>query len=90
MCFCRTTRFVVTNQEVDFSKSQFTPDDSNVKSHTVTFCPIFSSFFSEMISQAQKNAEEEDSSGSDSDPELSSEPETDRFGFILTNGSTAG
>lgn len=33
-------------------------------------------------SPAQKNLSEEDSSGS--------EPETDRFGFILTNGSTAG
>ncbi|XP_069027162.1 uncharacterized protein tbc1d10c [Embiotoca jacksoni] len=41
-------------------------------------------------SGAQKNLSEEDSSGSDSGSEVSLEPETDRFGFILTNGSTAG
>ncbi|KAG7517188.1 hypothetical protein JOB18_001162 [Solea senegalensis] len=42
------------------------------------------------LSLAQKNLCEEDSSGSDAESELSLEPETDRFGFILTNGSTAG
>ncbi|XP_015231630.1 PREDICTED: carabin [Cyprinodon variegatus] len=41
-------------------------------------------------SQAQKHLSEEDSSGSDAGSEVSLEPETDRFGFILTNGSTAG
>ncbi|GAA6225346.1 ecotropic viral integration site 5 ortholog isoform X1 [Lates japonicus] len=41
-------------------------------------------------SPAQKNLSEEDSSGSDAGSEVSLEPETDRFGFILTNGSTAG
>ncbi|XP_069550654.1 EVI5-like protein [Brachyistius frenatus] len=41
-------------------------------------------------SGTQKNLSEEDSSGSDSGSEVSLEPETDRFGFILTNGSTAG
>ncbi|XP_034399967.1 titin homolog [Cyclopterus lumpus] len=39
--------------------------------------------------RAQKNLSEEDSSGSDAGSE-GQEPETDRFGFILTNGSTAG
>ncbi|KAG7230369.1 hypothetical protein INR49_024474, partial [Caranx melampygus] len=46
-----------------------------------------------MLSQsspAQKHLSEEDSSGSDGGSEVSVEPETDRFGFILTNGSTAG
>ncbi|XP_018524298.1 TBC1 domain family member 10A isoform X2 [Lates calcarifer] len=43
-----------------------------------------------MLSPAQKNLSEEDSSGSDAGSEVSLEPETDRFGFILTNGSTAG
>ncbi|XP_058505896.1 protein split ends [Solea solea] len=42
------------------------------------------------LSLAQKNLCEEDSSGSDAESELSLEPETDRFGFILTNGSPAG
>lgn len=41
-------------------------------------------------SPAQKNLSEEDSSGSDAGSEVGQEPETDRFGFILTNGSTAG
>uniref|UniRef100_A0A3B4UPR4 TBC1 domain family, member 10C n=1 Tax=Seriola dumerili TaxID=41447 RepID=A0A3B4UPR4_SERDU len=41
-------------------------------------------------SPAQKNLSEEDSSGSDAGSEVGLEPETDRFGFILTNGSTAG
>ncbi|XP_047440938.1 ecotropic viral integration site 5 ortholog [Mugil cephalus] len=41
-------------------------------------------------SAAQKNVTEEDSSGSDVGSEVSLEPETDRFGFIVTNGSTAG
>ncbi|XP_071362843.1 ecotropic viral integration site 5 ortholog [Trachinotus anak] len=41
-------------------------------------------------SPSQKNPSEEDSSGSDAGSEVSVEPETDRFGFILTNGSTAG
>ncbi|XP_040903432.1 neurofilament heavy polypeptide [Toxotes jaculatrix] len=41
-------------------------------------------------SPTQKNPTEEDSSGSDAGSEVSLEPETDRFGFILTNGSTAG
>ncbi|XP_068570976.1 ecotropic viral integration site 5 ortholog [Cebidichthys violaceus] len=41
-------------------------------------------------SSAQKNLSEEDSSGSDAGSEVGQEPETDRFGFILTNGSTAG
>ncbi|XP_041847090.1 ecotropic viral integration site 5 ortholog [Melanotaenia boesemani] len=41
-------------------------------------------------SKVQKNLNEEDSSGSDAGSEVSLEPETDRFGFILTNGSTAG
>uniref|UniRef100_A0A3Q2QRA4 TBC1 domain family, member 10C n=1 Tax=Fundulus heteroclitus TaxID=8078 RepID=A0A3Q2QRA4_FUNHE len=40
--------------------------------------------------QAQKHPSEEDSSGSDAGSEVSLEPETDRFGFILTNGSTTG
>lgn len=40
-------------------------------------------------SAAQKNLSEEDSSGSDGES-VGQEPETDRFGFILTNGSTAG
>ncbi|KAM3867149.1 uncharacterized protein tbc1d10c [Diretmus argenteus] len=42
---------------------------------------------------AQKKPREEDSSGSDAGSEVSLEPvatETDRFGFILANGSTAG
>jgi len=42
------------------------------------------------LNQAQRNPSEEDSSGSDAGSEVSLEPETDRFGFILTNGSTAG
>ncbi|XP_037636391.1 uncharacterized protein DDB_G0284459 isoform X2 [Sebastes umbrosus] len=37
-----------------------------------------------------KKLSEEDSSGSDEGSEVGLEPETDRFGFILTNGSTAG
>ncbi|XP_047209125.1 ecotropic viral integration site 5 ortholog [Girardinichthys multiradiatus] len=41
-------------------------------------------------SQAQKHLSKEDNSGSDAGSEVSLEPETDRFGFILTNGSTAG
>ncbi|XP_026185505.1 ecotropic viral integration site 5 ortholog [Mastacembelus armatus] len=41
-------------------------------------------------SPVQKNISEENSSGSDAGSEVSLEPETDRFGFILTNGSTAG
>ncbi|XP_078116676.1 uncharacterized protein tbc1d10c [Sander vitreus] len=41
-------------------------------------------------SPAQKNLSEEDSSGSDAGSEVGLEPETDRFGFILTNGSPAG
>ncbi|XP_034739861.1 ecotropic viral integration site 5 ortholog [Etheostoma cragini] len=41
-------------------------------------------------SPAQKDLSEEDSSGSDAGSEVGLEPETDRFGFILTNGSTAG
>ncbi|KAM6952962.1 uncharacterized protein tbc1d10c [Lycodopsis pacificus] len=41
-------------------------------------------------SPAQKNLSEEDSSGSDAGSEVGQEPETDRFGFILKNGSTAG
>uniref|UniRef100_A0AAQ6I8E9 Rab-GAP TBC domain-containing protein n=1 Tax=Anabas testudineus TaxID=64144 RepID=A0AAQ6I8E9_ANATE len=41
-------------------------------------------------SPTQKNLSEEDSSGSDAGSEVSLEPETDRFGFILANGSTAG
>ena len=49
------------------------------------------SFFSKMLSpKSQKNVSEEDSSGSDAGSEVGPEPETDRFGFILTNGSTAG
>ncbi|XP_029296961.1 fibrous sheath CABYR-binding protein [Cottoperca gobio] len=39
---------------------------------------------------SQKNVSEEDSSGSDAGSEFGPELETDRFGFILTNGSTAG
>ncbi|XP_053179612.1 trichohyalin [Scomber japonicus] len=39
-------------------------------------------------SPAQKNVSEEDSSGSDAGSEVGLE--TDRFGFLLTNGSTAG
>lgn len=45
--------------------------------------------FAEMLnssSQVQKDTSEEDSSGSDA----GLEPETDRFGFIVTEGSTAG
>uniref|UniRef100_A0A3P8SVY3 TBC1 domain family, member 10C n=1 Tax=Amphiprion percula TaxID=161767 RepID=A0A3P8SVY3_AMPPE len=45
---------------------------------------------SKMLSPSQKNFSEEDSSGSDAGSEVSLEPETDRFGFILANGSTAG
>ncbi|XP_036932547.1 trichohyalin [Acanthopagrus latus] len=42
-------------------------------------------------SPAQKSLCEEDgSSGSDAGSEAGLEPETDRFGFIVTNGSTAG
>ncbi|XP_061582028.1 ecotropic viral integration site 5 ortholog [Cololabis saira] len=41
-------------------------------------------------SQAQRNLSEEDNSGSDAGSEISLEPETDRFGFIVTNGSAAG
>ncbi|KAF7657434.1 hypothetical protein LDENG_00027120 [Lucifuga dentata] len=37
-----------------------------------------------------KNLSLEESFGSDEGSEVSLEPETDRFGFILTNGSTAG
>ncbi|XP_030001735.1 ecotropic viral integration site 5 ortholog [Sphaeramia orbicularis] len=40
-------------------------------------------------SPAQKTLSEEDSSGSDVGSEVGLEHETDRFGFILTNGSTA-
>ncbi|XP_029368839.1 ecotropic viral integration site 5 ortholog [Echeneis naucrates] len=43
-----------------------------------------------LSSPAQKNLSEEESSGSDVGSEVGLEPETDRFGFILTNGSTAG
>lgn len=50
------------------------------------FCP---SKMPKMLRGAQRNQSEEDSSGSDSGSEVSLEPETDRFGFILTNGSTA-
>ncbi|XP_044061228.1 uncharacterized protein DDB_G0284459 isoform X2 [Siniperca chuatsi] len=39
---------------------------------------------------AQKSLGEEDSSGSDAGSDVGLEPETDRFGFIVTNGSTAG
>uniref|UniRef100_A0A3B3V1A3 TBC1 domain family member 10C n=1 Tax=Poecilia latipinna TaxID=48699 RepID=A0A3B3V1A3_9TELE len=39
-------------------------------------------------SQPHRHQSEEDSSGSDAGSEVSLEPETDRFGFILTNGST--
>lgn len=49
--------------------------------------------FREMLnpsSPAQKSLGEEDSSGSDAGSEAGLEPETDRFGFIVTNGSTAG
>lgn len=46
------------------------------------------SFVSKMFSPAQKNLSEEDSSGSDTGSGV--EPETDRFGFILTSRSTAG
>uniref|UniRef100_A0A3P9IDF5 TBC1 domain family, member 10C n=1 Tax=Oryzias latipes TaxID=8090 RepID=A0A3P9IDF5_ORYLA len=42
-----------------------------------------------MSGQAPKHTSEEDNSGSDSGSEISLEPETDRFGFILTNGSTS-
>nr|XP_015801469.2 ecotropic viral integration site 5 ortholog [Nothobranchius furzeri] len=45
---------------------------------------------SKLSSEAQGNPSEEDSSASDAGSEVSLEPETDRFGFILTNGSTAG
>lgn len=45
-------------------------------------------FVSKMLSPAQKNLSEEDSSGSDTGSGV--EPETDRFGFILTSRSTAG
>ncbi|XP_035504938.2 ecotropic viral integration site 5 ortholog isoform X1 [Scophthalmus maximus] len=41
-------------------------------------------------SPAQTHLSEDDGSGSDAGSEVSLEPETDRFGFILTNGSTAG
>ncbi|XP_070692381.1 rab GTPase-activating protein eat-17 [Pempheris klunzingeri] len=41
-------------------------------------------------SPAQGNLSDEDSSGSDAGSEVGLEPETDRFGFIVTNGSTAG
>lgn len=41
-------------------------------------------------SPAQKRVNDENSSGSDSGSETGLEPETDRFGFILTNGSTPG
>ncbi|XP_070818286.1 ecotropic viral integration site 5 ortholog [Chaetodon trifascialis] len=43
-----------------------------------------------MLSPSQKNLCDEDSSGSDDGSEVGLEPETDRFGFIVTNGSTAG
>ncbi|RVE67315.1 hypothetical protein OJAV_G00101620 [Oryzias javanicus] len=46
-------------------------------------------FERKMSGQAPKHTSEEDSSGSDSGSEVSLEPETDRFGFILTNGSTS-
>ncbi|XP_060935117.1 ecotropic viral integration site 5 ortholog [Limanda limanda] len=42
------------------------------------------------LSPVQRNLSEEEGSGSDAGSEVSLEPETDRFGFILTNGSTAG
>ncbi|XP_034545553.1 ecotropic viral integration site 5 ortholog isoform X2 [Notolabrus celidotus] len=42
------------------------------------------------LSSAQKRVNDEDSSGSDAGSEVGPEPETDRFGFILTNGSEAG
>ena len=56
---------------------------------TTFLCLIFP--FSKMLSPsspAQKNVSEEDSSGSDAGSEVGLE--TDRFGFLLTNGSTAG
>ncbi|XP_028272440.1 ecotropic viral integration site 5 ortholog [Parambassis ranga] len=43
-----------------------------------------------LSSLAEKSLSDEDSSGSDAGSEVSLEPETDRFGFILTNGSTSG
>lgn len=63
-----------------------------VDSHMVNNeSPLFS--VSKMLSQsspAQKSLSEDDTSGSDAGSEVGLEPETDRFGFILTNGSTAG
>lgn len=47
-------------------------------------------FVSEMLSPALKNLSEEDSAGSDPESGLGLEPETDRFGFIVTSTSTAG
>ncbi|XP_029964771.1 titin homolog [Salarias fasciatus] len=41
-------------------------------------------------SLSQRKVSEEDSSGSEAGSDVSLEPETDRFGFIVTNGSTAG
>lgn len=55
---------------------------SNVINEAFFFCP-------EMLSPSshvQKDNSEEDSSGSDA----GLEPETDRFGFIVTDRSTAG
>lgn len=64
--------------------------------HTVTRWIIRSLLlpFNKMLnpsSPAQKSLYDEDgSSGSDAGSEAGLEPETDRFGFIVTNGSTAG
>ncbi|XP_041652950.1 trichohyalin [Cheilinus undulatus] len=41
-------------------------------------------------SSPAQRVSEEDTSGSDTRSDVGQEPETDRFGFILTNGSTAG
>lgn len=43
-----------------------------------------------MLSAALKNLSEEDSAGSDAESVQSLEPETDRFGFLVTSRSTAG
>ncbi len=60
--------------------------------HTVTCWLMRRLLFSlsKMLSPTKKNLCEEDSSESDAGSEAGLEPETDRFGFIVSNGCTAG
>lgn len=57
---------------------------------TCRLMKTFILFVSKMLNPALKNLSEEDSAGSDPESGLGLEPETDRFGFIVTSRSTAG